>query len=300
MLQRGAISELRLFVEPYHYEEIADNARMIPVAPTFVKAKKRTQSRIREAVAAYSLWDPEKNRYAVGHHSMHKSFCDLLENMTSICYSKKKESTMGLIDRLRYRRKRWLKLQAQKQNYYSVVSCEQPELDGLKLVSFGAGQMDGYTEFCKSHNVPVRENEVQRLADGSSFWCLVNEQKVVVSTGWLTGKQHFYISETDFGFDTHNSSSGLLYHFVTKENYRGKGYYGLLLRSIVANAKGYERFIIYTSPDNSSSSNGILKAGFTFDGSLCAGDDSLRSYLEQAGYTSISRKYRMGGLRFVE
>ncbi len=300
MLQRGVINELRLFVEPYHYDEIADNARMIPVAPTFVRAVNRAHNRISEAVACYSLWAPEKNRFAVGFHSVHKDFSLLLERMTSICYSKKKESSMNLFERLSYRRKKWLKLQNQKQNYYSIETCEPPELDGVRLVSFSAGQMDDYRAFCKEHNEPVRENEVQRLADGSSFWCLVNSEDVVVSTGWLTGKQHFYISETDFGFDTHNSGTGLLYHFVTKEGYRGKGYYGILLRSIVSGAEGYDRFIIYTSPDNSSSANGILKAGFTFDGILCAGDDSLRNYLEQAGFTSVSRKYRMGGLRFVE
>lgn len=300
MLKRGMIQDLRFFVEPYHYDEIVENARMIPIEPTFVKATARAQERVRAAVASYSRWEPKKQRYAVGIHSVQKEFNDLMENMTSICYTKKDEQTMNAFERMSYHRKKWLKLQKQKQNYYSITECEKPELDGLSLVSFGKGQENEYRAFCKAHREPVRENEVQRLTDGSSFWCLVNTEDEVVSTGWLTGKQRFYISETDFGFDTHKSSAALLYHFGTKEAHRGKGYYGLLLRSIVSHAEGCERFIIYTSPDNSASAKGILKAGFTFDGSLSAGDDSLRNYLEQAGFTSIRRKYRMGGLRVVD
>ncbi len=300
LLKRGKIQDLRFFVEPYHYEEIAENARMIPIEPTFVKASSRAQERIKKAVESYSRWDPKKQRYAVGIHSVQKEFNDLLENMYSICYPKKDEQAMGFFGRMDYRHKKWLKLQKQKQKYFSIESCENPDLGGLTLVTFGKGQMEEYRAFCKAHKEPIRENEVGRLADGSSFWCLVNDENIVVSTGWMTGKQHFYISETDVGFDTHDSNSALLYHFGTKEAYRGKGYYGLLLRSIVSHTEGYDRFIIYTSPDNAASASGILKAGFTLDGTFSGGDGSLQNYLRQAGFTSISRKYRMGGLRVAK
>jgi|GEM_PF-1079799 len=300
LLKRGTIQDLRFFVEPYHYDQIAENARMIPVEPTFVKASAQAQERLKAAVASYSRWEPKKQRYAVGVHSVHKEFGDLLENMTSICYTKKDEQNMNAFERMSYRRKKWLKLQKQKQHYYSMSSCESPDLGELSAVSFGKGQMEEYKAFCKVHREPIREHEVQRLADGSSFWCLVNGSDEVVSTGWLTGKQKFYISETDFGFDTHNSSAALLYHFGTKEQHRGKGYYGVLLRTMVSHAAEYDRFIIYTSPDNTSSHNGILKAGFTFDGAFSASDGSLPDYLARAGFTSIRRKYRMGGLRVVE
>jgi len=300
LLKRGKIQDLRFFVEPYHYEEIAENARMIPIEPTFVKASSRAQDRIKKAVESYSRWDPSKQRYAVGIHSVQKEFDDLLENMCSICYVKKDEKTMSFFSRMSYRHKKWLKLQKQKQKFFSTRPCEKPELNGLNLVTFSQGQVDEYKEFCIAYNKSIRENEEGRLADSSSFWCLVNDENTIVSSCWMTGSQRFYISENDMGFNTHSSGSALLYHFETKAEFSGKGYNSLLLRSVVSHSEKYDRFIIYTSPDDTAGEKGILKAGFTLDGSFSGGDGSLQSYLEQAGFTSISRKYRMGGLRVVE
>ena len=102
-----------------------------------------------------------------------------------------------------------------------------------------------------------------------------------------------------------NSSSQLkriesLFDFNTKAEYRGNGYYGLLLRAIVHDSEGPVRYIIYTSPDNAASSRGILKAGFQFDGVNSASDSSMKPYLRKEGFTSITRKYQLWGLRIVQ
>ena len=87
------------------------------------------------------------------------------------------------------------------------------------------------------YDFKLREKDVQRITDGSSFWCLVLDGKQAVSTGWLAYRQHFYIGETDFGFDMAQSDTGLLYDFNTMAEHRGKGYYGLRVHE-AALAKG--------------------------------------------------------------
>ena len=78
-------------------------------------------------------------------------------------------------------------------------------------------------------------------------------------------------------------------------DHRGKGYYGLLLRSMVSGAVGPQNFVIYTSPSNKSSAKGINKAGFVYDGTLSAGNGELMNYLQKQNYTNIYRKYRLKG-----
>ena len=87
---------------------------------------------------------------------------------------------------------------------------------------------------------------------------------------------------------------------MTIPDQRGKGLYGLLLRSIVCNAQWSKQFVIYTAPDNHASARGILKAGFRDDGALSAADGSLKSYLQQHGFTHIRRKNRLFGLWIME
>ena len=200
-------------------------------------------------------------------------------------------------DKFDLRYKRWLKLQKQSQYYYSLSSCPMPELGSLKSISIYAP--DIYKDFCEKYGMKLREKDLQRLADGSSFWCLILGEEVV-STGWLAFKQHFYIGETDYGFDMNKSAAGLLYDFNTKPEHRGNGYYPLLLKSIIAQAKEPDNFIIYTAPDNTASDSGIRKAGFHFDGTLSASDNSLKQYLQKVGYTSIKRKNQFWGLRVLK
>jgi len=126
---------------------------------------------------------------------------------------------------------------------------------------------------------------------------LAQEDGTVVTSGWMAWKQHFYIGETDFGFHTEKSGSAILFDFNTKPEYRGNGYYGLLLRAIAANAEDVQTFVIYTSPHNHASDRGIRKAGFRFDGAMTAKGGSLRRYLRGHGFSRIYRKNQFWGLR---
>ena len=298
LLGKKIINELKLFIEPYHANKIIHNPRLLPIYPTIEEASPDIQEKLKKAIASYSYWNPQEQRYAVGYHSVTTEFKDFLKEMKSYYFVKKNPDTMSFTDELELRYKRWLKLQKQEQFYYSLSKCSLPDLGSLKSV--GIYEPDVYKEFCEKYEMNLREKDLQRLSDGSSFWCLISSEDVVVSTGWLAFKQHFYIGETDYGFDMNKSTTGLLYDFNTKPEHRGNGYYPLLLKSIVSQAKEPENYIIYTAPDNTASDKGIRKAGFNFDGTLSASDNSLKQYLQKAGYTSIKRKNQLWGLRVTK
>lgn len=300
LLKSGRIRKIRFFVEPYLYGQIAENPRLIPVEPEILTATDETAEKIKAAIGAYSLWDPEQQRYAVGYHSVTNEFNDFLNTLQSCSYEEINPETATLTEKLDRQHRKWKKLQKQKQLYYSTETCAPPDLGEMKLVAVQANELASYRNFCESHGIAVTEKNLQRLRDGSSFWCLVSPEDNMVSSGWLAWKQNMYISETDFGFRTDASDAGILYNFETHPDYRGRGLYGQLLRSIVYNAKGPQKYIIYTAPDNNASSRGILKAGFRFDGALNAADGSLKGYLQQHGFTHIRRKYRLFGLWVAE
>lgn len=298
LLAKKVVKEIRLFIEPYQASKVLYNAALLPIYPTIEEAAPEIQEKIKKAIASYSYWNPAEQRYAVGYHSVTTEFKDFLKEMKTYYFVKKHPDSMTFADQIKLRHGRWLKLQKQEQYYYSLSGCSKPDLGELKAV--GIDQADVYKNFCEKYELKFREKDAQRLADGSSFWCLVSAEDVVVSTGWLAFQQHFYIGETDYGFDMKNSDTGLLYDFNTKAEYRGNGYYPLLLKSIVSQAKKPKNFIIYTEPDNTASDKGIRKAGFHFDGTLSASDNSLKQYLEKAGYTSIKRKNQLWGLRVTK
>lgn len=295
LLKKGSFQELRLFIEPYHCEKVLNNPRLLPLFPYVQKASPLAEERLNQAIRSYSYWNPQEQRYAVGYHSVTTEFNDFLKEMTSHFYVKKAWSSMTFTDKLRHRYRRWLKLQKQSQLFYSMSSCPQPKLEGLTLISIKTPE--DYREFCKTYQIRLREKDLQRLSDDSSFWCLVNDTQTVVSTGWLAYGSHFYIGETDYEFSMERSDSGILFDFNTLPEHRGKGYYGILLRSMVALAEKPNNFIIYTAPDNTSSARGIEKAGFHYDGTLSASEHSLQPYLKSFGFTSITRKNRFWGLK---
>lgn len=300
LLKAGTVRQVRYFIEPYQYSEIADNPRQIPVAPKTVIAQQEVANRIRSAIGAYSLWQPEQMRYAVGYHSVTTQFDDYLKEMTCRFFDKWNPKKQTRLELMEDRHRRWLKLWNQKQLYYSAETCTPPDLGEMKLVGIQANELEPYRHFCENHGITVTEKNLQRLRDGSSFWCLVSPEDVMVSSGWLAWKQEMYISETDFGFSTEASDAGVLYNFNTHPDYRGKGLYGLLLRGIICNSTEPKKYIIYTSPDNNASSRGILKAGFRFDGALSAAGGSLKRYLRQQGFIRIRRKNRLFGLWITE
>lgn len=297
LLRQGKIKKLKSFVEPYHYPQICGNARGIPVAAYVQRASAETAQKLKNAIASYSLWDPEQKRYAVGYHSVSTEFNDFLKNMEAYWFWRYNPSAMTRWEKLENRHRKWIQLYHQKQRYYSMGHCEQPELGAMQLTHISAGETERYGVFCNAHGLELRDKDLQRLKDGSSFWCLHLEDGTVVTTGWMAWKQHFYVGETDYGFRMDKSKSAVLFDFNTRPEHRGNGYYGILLRCMASQAPEPERFVIYTSPTNESSARGILKAGFRFDGNLCAEDRSLPRYLRRQGFSHIYRKNQWWGLR---
>lgn len=299
LLNRGIIQDLKFFIEPYHFGQIVENPRLIPIDPTIKKAPPQIEERIKKAIGAYSYWNPDEQRYAVGYHSVTTEFDDFLKNMESYSYMNRNVKTMRGIEKISYQHRKWLKFKKQKQLYYSIYNCEEPDLGQLRLIDIQPNQTEAYKDFCEKYNVVLREKDLQRLTDGSSFWCLVSGEGAVVTSMWLAYQQSFYIGETDFAFEMGSSKTAIFFDVNTKPEYRGNGYCGLLYRAVVYHSKAPERYIAYTAPDNKSSSRSILKAGFQFDGTLSASDNSMKPYLREAGFTKITRKNQLWGLRVI-
>lgn len=296
LLNRGVIRELKSFIEPYLYHKIIANTWILPVDPYVEKASREDAAKLKKAIAAYSLWDPEKRRYAVGYHSVTTEFDDFQKEMQAYWLRKQRDKDMSRLDRLTWQHRKWRKFFNQKQLYYSMLPCEAPNLGTLQLTRMGKGEEECYKAFCSERQLLLRDKDIQRLRDGSSFWCLSLEDGTVVTTGWLAWKQPFYIGETDYGFRMDRSSSAILFDFNTKPEHRGKGYYGLLLRSMASGMEEADCFIIYTSAVNNASQKGILRAGFRFDGVLSARNGSIKKYLRAHGFTGIYRKNQVMGL----
>ena len=296
LFKKGQIRQLRLFVEPYHYADIAEHPRAIPVVPSGTRVTDRLWNRMEQAIAAYSLWNPDDGRYAVGAHSVKREFEQLKQEKTCIYFEKKQEKDMTRLDRIRHRNKVWQKLQRQRMLYYSIDSgeTEAPVLDDLQLISVYPGDTAAYEAYCGEKGIACTEKNLKRIQDGSYFYALALQDGTVVSTGWLAYQHAFYISEQDYSFDMSPSKVGLLYNFNTDPAHRGKGYYPLLLQAILCDAKAPERFIIYTSPDNHASARGICKAGFREDGVFAGAE--VKRYLRSLGYTNLQQKYRCYGL----
>ena len=292
------IQELKLFIEPYEISKIKHDAYLLPAEPISITASKRIQELIINAIEEYSLWDPENERYAIGFHSVRPYFSDFRDKMTNYCYIKKQRNRMTVIDKIDSRYRRWLRKNKQIRLFYSSEQVnEEPELIDAVFFSCEAGNTEGYDRFCKEHNYELRNKDTKRLKDGSSFYALYDPvNRGVISSGWLAYKQNFYISELDYGFDMKRSDAGILYDFRTTPEYRGKGYYGMLLKSIQYSAKHVKRFIIYTSPDNHSSYRGIEKAGFIHDGNFSSASGTIKPYLRSLSFTSFKRKYYLYGM----
>lgn len=299
LVNKNVIRKAFLFIEPYHYADIVENPRLIPVEATKITADGSVSKKIQAAIDSYSYWNPDEHRYAVGYHSVTTEFDDFLSEKTCYFFAMIKPENMTRKERLEFRHQKFLKFKHYSQRYYSLSQCESPDLGTVRLVSVLARDTAGYQQFCKNYHVPATDKNNKRIADGSSFWCLVNTQNEVLSTGWVAFKHHFYIGEPDYDFDMQASETAILYDFATKPEHRGNGYYPLLLRSIVSSANGPSNFIIYTALDNAASHKGILKAGFQFDGALKVADHTLRDYLKAQGFTSVKHKYQLGGLRVL-
>ena len=102
LLESGALQQVRLFIEPYQYAEITADPQLLPAALETLTAQTEVADRIRTAIGAYSLWDPDQNRYAVGYHSVTTQFDDFLKELTCRYFDKqnpKKDTLLKLLSR---------------------------------------------------------------------------------------------------------------------------------------------------------------------------------------------------------
>lgn len=84
----------------------------------------------------------------------------------------------------------------------------------------------------------------------------------IVNISWLA-KNNLFINELEHSYEIPEKEI-MIYDVITKESERGKGYYPLILESIVtwANNNGYKKTIIYSETNNKASISGITKVAF--------------------------------------
>ena len=100
----------------------------------------------------------------------------------------------------------------------------------------------------------------QRFQGGNEAW-VVRLGNKPVSFGWLS-RGSARIGELSKEIDLPRGNV-YLWNFRTLEPYRGRGYYGQLLSTILgAEGKINDRIWIISAPENQSSFNGIVKVGF--------------------------------------
>ncbi len=88
LFNEGFIHELRVFTEPYFTEFFYHKMDFVrgEIRTVIAAATALSQEKIQKAVEAYSHWEPETGRYAVGYHDIAKAFDALLKNGTSFCH----------------------------------------------------------------------------------------------------------------------------------------------------------------------------------------------------------------------
>ena len=88
LFNEGFIRELRVFTEPYLSEFFHHKTDFVwgEVKAVIDTATSLTQGKIQKAAEAYSRWEPEVGRYAVGYHDIAEAFNALLQNGTSYCH----------------------------------------------------------------------------------------------------------------------------------------------------------------------------------------------------------------------
>jgi hypothetical protein len=100
----------------------------------------------------------------------------------------------------------------------------------------------------------------KRFEEGNEAW-IVKLDGTPVSFGWV-GRRLARIGELSKEVEVPIGSS-YLWNFRTLEPHRGKGYYVQLLRTILKSEESIsQRIWIISAPENQSSYNGIVKAGF--------------------------------------
>lgn len=106
----------------------------------------------------------------------------------------------------------------------------------------------------------------QRFQENNEAW-VARLSGLPVSFGWL-GRERARIGELSKVVDLPKGNV-YLWNFRTLEPYRGRGYYVQLLKAILSlEITVSDRIWIISAPENQSSYNGIIKAGFQPVGDL--------------------------------
>jgi len=74
LYRQGVIRDLKLFIEPYCVQDC--NAEYPELALSSIRADEKELAKIRKAIASYSNWEPEAEKYAIGYHSVTTIFND--------------------------------------------------------------------------------------------------------------------------------------------------------------------------------------------------------------------------------
>jgi len=130
------------------------------------------------------------------------------------------------------------------------------------------------------------DDVMKRLANGhTAFVAYMNNQPAAF--GWMA-RQKAQIGELNHEMKLPEANR-YLWNFRTLETFRGLGIYPALLQFIINfEIKSADRFWIIHAPENKSSLNGIVKAGFQFIGKLYTNENG-NAAIET---NSISDAYR--------
>ena len=198
------------------------------------------------------------------------------------------------------RRKQYLSSKKQQLLFYEYIpSLTAKDDESNKHKPIMICDYSAYKDFCASYALDVSPTISYRFSRGHLFFCFANENDVI-AYGWLASKDLFWISEIDMVVDLDKSSASFLFDFYTNPVYRGKGWYGKLLQSIM-NFFDFriEKYIIYVKKENTASINGILKAGFLYSGSYCWSSLSTNAYLTSLGCSCRGTNYKLFGFKYI-
>ncbi|MBQ1509038.1 MAG: GNAT family N-acetyltransferase, partial [Erysipelotrichaceae bacterium] len=183
------------------------------------------------------------------------------------------------------------KLFEQQYCFYSLRDAEKPDTGELRLVHYDEESREEFKQFCLDYEKPIRDKDLNRFKDNSSYWALLTPEGKIASWGWLAYRQPFYIKEMDTQIEMGDAETAILYDFHTDKEYRGRGYYGILLRSIVHESKGPGKYIIYARRNNPASCRGIEKAGFYYEGEYSQAGGQMDEYLLSQGFAAITHPH---------
>lgn len=141
-----------------------------------------------------------------------------------------------------------------KRHYDENVSKKEGENKLVIIKNF----MD-LVEIFRNNKMTPKRFHYNRIKSGDMMLCLINESFIILSYGWATKKEVFFVSESNKNIC--NKGKLMLYDFNTPVELQGKGYYTFLLKKI-AEQLSEEKLVIFSEKKNVPSNKAILRAGF--------------------------------------